>query len=120
VPVMRHISVGGVPFDAAFTKGDILVCCEVCFLVSPELGQDRVAAMMRKIGAVKRSIAEMNIGLEVRLMVVLVTQMAAADVEKLRETLSTKRFASTPVDIDIRLMDFEGLQRVYVLSEPPA
>ncbi len=114
VPVMRHISVGSVPFDAAFTKDDILVCCEICFLVSPELGQDRVAAMMRKIGAVKRSIAEMNIGLHVRLMVVLVTQMAAPDVEKLRDTLSTKRFSSTPVDIDIRLMDFEGLQRVYV------
>lgn len=120
VPVMRHISVGGVPFDAAFSKDEILVCCEVCFVVSPELGQDRVAAMMRKIGAVKRSIAEMNIGLEVRLMVILVTQMPAADVEKLRESLSTKRFSSTPVDIDIRLMDFEGLQRVYVLSEPPA
>lgn len=120
VPVMRHISVGGVPFDAAFSKNEILVCCEVCFVVSPELGQDRVAAMMRKIGAVKRSIAEMNIGLEVRLMVILVTQMPAADVEKLRESLSTKRFSSTPVDIDIRLMDFEGLQRVYVLSEPPA
>ena len=114
VPLMRHIAVGGVPFDAAFTKDEILVCCEVCFLVSPELGHDRVAAMMRKIGTVKRSIAEMNIGLEVRLMVVLVTQMAAADVEKLRGTLSTKRFSSTPVDIDIRLMDFEGLQRVYV------
>ena len=114
VPVMRHISVGGMPFDAAFSKNEILVCCEVCFLVSAELGQDRVAAMMRKIGAVKRSIAEMNIGLEVRLMVILVTQMPAADVEKLRESLSTKRFSSTPVDIDIRLMDFEGLQRVYV------
>ena len=114
VPVMRHISVGGVPFDAAFTKDDILVCCEVCFLVSPELGQDRVAAMMRKIGAVKRSVAEMNIGLEIRLMVIVVTQMAEADVPKLRATLSTKRFSSTPVDIDIRLMDFEGLQRVYV------
>lgn len=120
VPVMRHVSVGGVPFDAAFTKDSILVCCEVCFVVSPELGQDRVVAMMRKIGAVKRSIAEMNIGLGVRLMVILVTQMAAEDVAKLRETLSTKRFSSTPVDIDIRLMDFEGLQRVYVLSEPPA
>lgn len=120
VPVMRHVSVGGVPFDAAFTKDDLFVCCEVCFLVSPELGQDRVAAMMRKIGAVKRSIAEMNIGLQVRLMVILVTQVAAAEVAKLRETLSTKRFSSTPVDIDIRLMDFEGLQRVYVLSEPPA
>ena len=120
VPVMRHVSVGGVPFDAAFTKDTMIVCCEVCFLVSPELGQDRVAAMMRKIGAVKRSIAEMNIGLEVRLMVVLVTQMAAGDVTKLRETLSTKRFSSTPVDIDIRLMDFGGLQQVYVQSEPPA
>ncbi len=120
VPVMRHISVGGVPFDAAFTKDDILVCCEVCFLVSPELGQDRVAAMIRKIGAVKRSIVEMNIGLDVRLMVVLVTQMAVSDVKKLRGTLSTKRFSSTPVDIDIRLMDFVGLQRVYVLSEPLA
>ncbi len=117
VPVMRHVAVGGVPFDAAFTKETILVCCEVCFLVSPELGQDRVAAMMRKVGSVKRSIAEMNIGLEVRLMVILVTQMADGEVTKLRETLSTKRFSSTPVDIDIRLMDFEGLQRVYVLSE---
>ncbi|MDI1240429.1 MAG: hypothetical protein PSX80_00745 [bacterium] len=114
VPVMRHISVGGVPFDAAFTKEDILVCCEVCFLVAPELGQDRVAAMMRKIATVKRSIAEMNIGLEVRLMVVIVTQMPSAKVEKLRETLSTKRFSSTPVDIDIRVMDFEELQRIYV------
>ena len=76
--------------------------------------------MMRKIGAVKRSIAEMNIGLEVRLMMILVTQMPAADIAKLRESLSTKRFSSTPVDIDIRFMDFEGLRRAYVLSEPPA
>lgn len=114
VPVMRHVNVGGVPFDAVFTKDNIVVCCEVCFLVSPELGQDRVLAMMRKIGAVKRSIAEMNIGMEVRLMVVLVTQMSATDVEKLRTSLSTKRFTSTPVDIDIRLMDFGGLQRIYV------
>lgn len=120
VPVMRHVSVGGVPFDAAFTKDDVVVCCEVSFLVSPELRQDRIVAMMRKIGAVKKSIAEMNIGMQVRLMVVLVTQMSTADVEKLRETLSTKRFTATPVDIDIRLMDFAGLQKTYVLSEPAA
>ena len=114
VPMMRHVSVGGVPFDAAFTKDDVVVCCEVSFLVSPELRQDRIVAMMRKIGAVKKSIAEMNIGMQVRLMVVLVTQMSAADVAKLRETLSTKRFTATPVDIDIRLMDFAGLQKTYV------
>jgi hypothetical protein len=53
-------------------------------------------------------------------MVLLVTQMSATDVGKLRGTLSAKRFSSTPVDIDIRLMDFQGLQRIYVLSEPPA
>ena len=114
VPLMRHVSVGGVPFDAAFTKDELVVCCEVSFLVSPDLRQDRIVSMMRKIGAVKKSIAEMNIGMQVRLMVVLVTQMAAADVEKLRETLSTKRFTATPVDIDIRLMDFAGLQKTYV------
>jgi len=114
VPVMRHVSVGGVPFDAVFTKDNVVVCGEVCFLVSPELGQDRIVAMMRKIGTVKRSIAEMNIGMEVRLMVVLVTQMPTTEVEKLRGSLSTKRFTSTPVDIDIRLMDFAGLQKVYV------
>ena len=114
VPVMRHVTLAGVPFDAVFTKNGILVCSEVCFLVAPELGQDRVAAMMRKIATVKRLIVEKNIGLSVRLMVVLVTQMSPADVDKLRGSLSTKRFTSTPVDIDIRLMDFEGLQRVYV------
>lgn len=117
VPVMRHVSLAGVPFDGVFTKGDLLVCVEVCFLVSPDLGQDRVAAMMRKIAAVKRSVAEMNIGMGVRLMVVLVTQMPAADVETLRGTLSTRRFTSTPVDIDIRLMDFEALQSLYVTEQ---
>jgi hypothetical protein len=114
VPLMRHVSVGGVPFDAAFTKDELVVCCEVSFLVSPDLRQDRIVSMMRKIGAVKKAIAEMNIGMRVRLMVVLVTQMSTADVEKLRETLSTKRFTATPVDIDIRLMDFAGLQKTYV------
>ena len=114
VPVMRHVSVSGIPFDAVFTKRDILVCCEVSFLLSPELGQERVVAMMHKIAAVKSAVAEMNIGLAVRLMVVLVTQLNETELETLRDTLSTKRFSSTSVDIDIRLLDFAELQRTYV------
>ncbi|HLA96449.1 MAG TPA: hypothetical protein VK612_12065 [Pyrinomonadaceae bacterium] len=114
VPLMRHVSVAGVPFDAVFTKGDILVCGEVSFLVSPELRQERVLSMMKKIANVKSSIAEMNIGMSVRLMVILITQMAEEDLERLRATLGTSRFAATPVDIDIRLLDFETLQRIYV------
>ena len=114
VPVLRHVTVSGVPFDAAFTRGDVLFCGEVSFLVSPELSQERVVSMMRKIAAVKRSVAEMNIGLGVRLLVVLVTQLKEADVETLRDSLSTNRFSTTPVDIDIRLFDFAELQKTYL------
>lgn len=114
IPLLRHVSVAGVPFDTVYTKDDLLVCGEVAFLVGPELSQERVVSMMKKIAAVKRSIGEMNIGISVRLMVVLITQMAAEDVERLRATLGTSRFSVTPVDIDIRLLDFETLQRLYV------
>lgn len=113
VPVMRHVGVGGVPFDVAFTKGDVLVCGDVSFLVSPELNQERVLSAMRKIAAVKNAIAGMN----VRLMMVLVTQMNDGDVAQLRNSLGTKRFSSTPVDIDIRLLDFETLQNIYVAEK---
>ncbi len=113
VPILRHLTVAGVPFASVHIQGNALVCGEVAFLASSELSQERVVAMMRKISAVKRSIAEMNIGLEVRLMVVLVTQISGDDLEVLRNTLSTKRFSSTPVDIDIRLMDFDSLQTKY-------
>jgi hypothetical protein len=114
VPLLRHVSVASVPFDAVFTKGDILVCCEVSFLVSPELQQDRVVSMMKKVESVKNSIAEMNIGMNVRLMVILITQLTEDDLERLRATLGTKRFGLPPVDIDIRFLDFETLQRIYV------
>jgi hypothetical protein len=114
VPVLRHIGVAGMPFDAVFLKGDVLVCGEVSFLVSPEFPQERVVAMMKKIAAVKRSVAAMNVGLNVRLLVVIVTQMSEEEIAKLRGTLSTSRFSSTLTDVDIRLMDFEELQRTFV------
>ena len=117
VPVLRHIGVGGVPFDAVFIKGDVLVCGEVSFLASPELPQERVVALMKKITAVKRNITAMNIGLNVRLMVAIVTQMPEEDVTKLRLSLNTSRFSATPSDIDIRLMDFEELQRIFISGQ---
>ena len=48
------------------------------------------------------------------LMVVLVTQLTFEDEERLRKTLNRKRFAGTPVEVEIRLLDFEALQRIYV------
>jgi len=117
VPLMRHVSVAGVPFDAVYSQDDVLVCGEVVFLVAPELKQERVIAMMKKISSVNQAIGTMNIGMRVRLMVVLITQMPDAELEKLRGTLNTGRFSATPVEIDIRLLDFEKLQRIYVTDQ---
>lgn len=117
VPLMRHVSVAGVPFDIVFAKDDLLVCGEVSFLVSPELSQERVVSMMKKIALIKKAIADMEIGMSIRLMVVIITQMAEDDLEKLRGTLGINRFAATPVEIDIRLLDFETLQQIYVTNK---
>ena len=114
VPVLRHTSVAGIPFDAMFVKDDALVCADVTFLVSPQLRQERVAAMLNKIAAVKRSVDAMNVGLTVRLMLVVTTQMTDDEVKELRESLGTGRFESTTTDIDIRFLDFDELQRTYV------
>jgi hypothetical protein len=114
VPLLRHVSLGGVPFDAVLVKQDTIFCAEVSFLVAPELRQEKIDSMMRKIGRVKQILEESNIAMKVWLMVVLVTQLTFEDEERLRKTLSTKRFAATPVEVEIRLLDFEALQRIYV------
>lgn len=114
VPLLRHVGVSEVPFDAVFVKEDILNCCEVSFLVAPDLRQDKIDAMMRKVKRVKESVESTDVALTVRMMLILVTQLSKEDDDRLRSVLNTRRFSGTPVDIDIRLLDFETLQRIYV------
>jgi hypothetical protein len=114
VPLMRHVSVAGVPFDAVFQKNGVLVCCEVAFLVSPELRQDRSTSMIKKITQAKSAIEGTGTITNVRLMIALVTQIVSEDEQILRSALNTQKFGDTPVDIDIRLLDFEALQKLYV------
>lgn len=114
VPLLRHVSVGSVPFDAVFLKDNLLVCCEVSFLVAPELRKDRIESMMRKIAQAKKEIENSAAGISVRLMIILVTQLVPDDDSVLRSMLNRQKFAETPVDIDIRLLDFEALQKIYV------
>ncbi len=114
VPLMRHVSVAGVPFDAVFQKDGVLVCCEVAFLVSPELRQDRITSMIKKITQAKKAIEGTGTITNVRLMIALVTQIVSQDEQILRSALNTQKFGDTPVDIDIRLLDFEALQTLYV------
>ena len=114
VPLMRHVTLAGVPFDAVLVKNDVISCIDVTFLVVPDLRQEKIDAMLRKISLVKKTFGEMGIRQKVSLMMVLVTQLTPEDGENLRTVLGTQRFEDTPVNIDIRLLDFESLQKVYV------
>ena len=114
LPLMRHVSIGGTPFDAILVEHDLITCIEVSFLVVPDVRQEKIESMLKKITLAKKNLAEQKSRLRLRLMVVLVTQLTDDEEERLRGMLITRRFTDTPVDIDIRLLDFEMLQKVYV------
>lgn len=114
LPLMRHVSIGGTPFDAILVEHDLITCIEVAFLVVPDVRQERIESMLKKITVSKKNLVEAKSRLRLRLMLVLVTQLTVEEEEQLRGMLITRRFSETPVDIDIRLLDFEMLQKVYV------
>lgn len=114
LPLMRHVSIGGTPFDAILVEHDLITCIEVSFLVVPDVRQEKIESMLKKITLAKKNLTDLKSRLRLRLMLVLVTQLTADEEEKLRGMLITRRFSDTPVDIDIRLLDFEMLQKVYV------
>lgn len=114
LPLMRHVSIGRTPFDGILVDQDLITCIEVSFLVVPDVRQDRIESMLKKITQAKKNLAELKSRLRLRLMLVLVTQLTPDEEDELRGMLVTRRFSETPVDIDIRLLDFEMLQKVYV------
>ena len=115
VPLMRHVTLGKAPFDAVLIKNDVVSCIEVAFLVAPDLRQERIDAIMRKIALVKETFAETRVKMKLRLMLVLVTQLTPEDEEQLRSVLTPKRFTEMPVDdFVICFLDFESLQKIYV------
>lgn len=116
LPLMRHVSIGRTPFDGILADHDLITCIEVSFLVTPDIRQEKIESMLKKVAQAKKNLAEMKSRLRLRLMLVLVTQLTAEEEEELRGMLVTRRFTDTPVDIDIRMLDFEMLQKVY-LSE---
>ena len=114
LPLLRHVQLGSTPFDAILIEQDMITCIEVSFLVVPDVRQDKIESMLKKISIAKKNLADMKLRLRLKLMLVLVTQLSLAEEEALRGMLITRRFTDTPVDIDIRLLDFESLQRTYV------
>ena len=114
LPLMRHVNIGGASFDGILVEHDLITCIEVSFLVTPDVRQEKIESMLKKVSLAKKNLAEAKSRLRLRLMLVLVTQMTLDEEEQLRGMLITRRFTETPVDIDIRMLDFEMLQKVYV------
>ena len=114
LPLLRHVSIGQTSFDAILIEQDMITCIEVSFVVVPDVRQDKIESILRKISTAKKNLGEMKLRLRLKLMLVVVTQLTAEEEDELRGMLITRRFSDTPVDIDIRLLDFESLQKTYV------
>lgn len=115
LPVLRHVSIGKTPFDGILIRQDLITCIAVTFLVSPEIRQEKIDSMLRKMTAVKKTVTQMKLGARLRFLLVLVTQLDQEDEARLRSSLGGQ-FSSTTVDIDIRMLDFEALQKTYALG----
>jgi len=113
-PMIRHLQIGGTPFDALIIKPDELICVEVSFVVASDLRQDKVDSMLKKTGTVRRFLAAQKLDVELKLLIVVVTQLTPEDVADLRSKLTEKRFPDSPVNIDIHFLDFEELQRTFM------
>jgi hypothetical protein len=113
-PMMRHLQIGGTPFDALIIRPDEILCVEVAFVVAPDVRQEKVDSMMKKMGTVRRTLAAQKLDTDLKLLLVVVTQLTPEEIEKLRVSLKKDRFPDSPVDIDITFFDFEDLQRQYV------
>jgi hypothetical protein len=114
-PLMRHVSIGGADFDGVFLNQDLITCVEVTFLVSPHFSQDKINRIIKKIGDAKQVFNKLRPNSKIKLLMVLVTQLDKREERQLRSSLNGSRFPETPVDIDIRLKDFEELQKIYAM-----
>lgn len=115
MPVLRHVQVGNVPFDGVLVKQDVITCIEVTFLVTPNVGQEKINLILNKMSSTQKAFKQLKIGAKMRLLFVLVTQLDQSAEAQLRSSL-VKKFGSTPVDVDIRLLDFESLQKIYAMD----
>jgi hypothetical protein len=112
MPILRHISIGDADFDALILNHDVVTCIDATFLAIPEVTQEKISTVLQKTEYATGKLQSMRPGTKLKLLLAIVTQLDPEDEAKMRSLLIEK-FSLTPVDVDIRLMDFEGLQRVF-------
>lgn len=111
--VARRIRVAETNFDGAFFSRNAFNFVEVLFLTEPHFTAQKAQDYLKKTETVKRKLARLNLNAKIKLLLVLVTRMEENEKAKLRSILADK-FNETPVDIDIRLLDFETLQGNFI------
>lgn len=112
VPMMRKIDIANADFDAIWIDNDLITCVDVTFVVVPSIDQKKINRVLRKAAAAKSSLENLRKGSRVRLLLVIVTQLDEAGEAELRSNVKTT-FRATPVDVDIRFLDFLALQKTY-------
>lgn len=112
VSLKRHISLERADFDAVLIDHELIKCIEVTFLVTPDIAQDKINSILRKVDSTKKILNKIRPNTKLVLLLVLVTQLDQAAETQLRSTVANK-FANTPVDVEIRWFDFETLQRIF-------
>ena len=110
--LLRHVYIGNAQFDAIASDQDLITCVQVTFLVNPAIGQEKINSILEKVSSARASINRIREDTRIRLLLVIATQLDSAEETQLRSSLVSK-FSSTPVDVDIRLLDFQGLQKTY-------
>lgn len=111
----RHVAIENVFFDGVSAKLDTVLCVEVGFVITSELPQERINALLDKVEQAVKRFKQIRPGMKTKLIYALVTQLSPDGEVRMRNTLANK-FSTTPVDADIRLLDFETLQSSF-LSE---
>jgi hypothetical protein len=113
--LMRHITVGSAEFDGILVKDELITCIDVTFLVTPQFSKEKADAVMKKIETARQVFEKIRPESKVKLLLIFVTQLEKRDLAQLRSTTGKKMFPDAPVDIEIRLKDFEELQKIYAL-----
>ncbi|NNE64947.1 MAG: hypothetical protein HKN33_00145 [Pyrinomonadaceae bacterium] len=112
LPMMRKIVVGVSDFDAIWIDNDLITLVDVTFVVSPSVDQNKINRILRKAAAAKKELQKTREGSRIRLLLVIVTQLEEQAEADLRANVKSN-FKATPVDVDIRFLDFLALQKIY-------
>ncbi len=115
-PLIRHAMIGETEFDAVLLTDNLITCIEVTFLVAPDLSGEKISRIRDKMTSAKKIVAKQFPGSNLKLSVVVVTQLDAMGEAKLRSVLTKDRFSEIPVnDFTISFYGFEELQKIYTM-----